>query len=157
MPKRRTYVLGMMKQKINLIASFGSSESKSVGYLSIQPYREGQNMGVSKVKIPFGLNFERETWNEFTNNALKLYWECNFCDSSKKEVSTGCLHGDFPSIKFFRLFYCLLLKHNIWMQLYVDISGLNSQQSHFFSKQTSRDNISLQLQRSIEIPVQHLS
>ena len=61
MPKRRTYVLGMMKQKRNLIASFGSSESKSVGYLSIQPYRKGQNMGVSKVKIPFGLNFERET------------------------------------------------------------------------------------------------
>ena len=62
MPKRRTYILGMMKQKINLIASFGSSESKSVGYLSIQPYREGHNMGISKVKIPFGfgLNFEPE-------------------------------------------------------------------------------------------------
>ena len=157
MPKRRTYVLGYDETKKEFDSSFGSSESKSVGYLSIQPYRKGQNMGVSKVRISFGLNFERENWNESINNALKLSWECNFCDSSKKEVSTGCLHGDFPSIKFFRIFYCLLLKHNIWMQLYVDISGLNSQQSHFFSKQTSRDNISLQLQRSIENPVQHLS
>lgn len=113
MPKRRTYVLGYNETKKEFDSSFGSSESKSVGYLSIQPYRKGQNMGVSKVRISFGLNFERENWNEFINNALKLYWECNFCDSSKKEVSTGCLHGDFPSIKFFRIFYCLLLKHNI--------------------------------------------